>query len=380
MLIDTKYLKIVNQILERDSKDTTYKFALLKATIESIKLQDQFTFIKNQRAHLPTGLIVEKWLFYYYPLYASNQFLPQKHGESPLMEKGKKLAFRDELFDLIHEYKSKGGLRKFYQEYKSGKCNDNVNTLLIALTKKMEETITKMPMRYLGKSYSSNEYSIFKKESKRKIRSGIQIVPSTLYSEFGSFSIPQEIYSILKYMGSYMDGTNSIDQRWAEFVIRANREYAPNKEFVLKKLWEKPFSERDVAHVKKYFDRRTNLFCVWSDKKLSQSNMHIDHLIPYSVYFNNDIWNLLPAHSKINGMKSDKIPSPDLIEKRKHRILEYWNELQLHFKSSFENEFNLSLFGKSPEMISDEKRVNALKEKANYFIEVNGSEAWEGRV
>ena len=41
MKLDTQSFIRVSQIIERDSKDTSYKFALLRATIDVISLYDQ---------------------------------------------------------------------------------------------------------------------------------------------------------------------------------------------------------------------------------------------------------------------------------------------------------------------------------------------------
>lgn len=73
--------KSINTILTRDSKDATYKFALLRGAIE---ISQEYSHLKRDsgdRVSFPLGLLVEKWLLYYYPLIASHEFIPQKNGE-----------------------------------------------------------------------------------------------------------------------------------------------------------------------------------------------------------------------------------------------------------------------------------------------------------
>ena len=48
--------------------------------------------------------------------------------------------------------------------------------------------------------------------------------------------------------------------------------------------------------------------CTWSGSKLNENNVVIDHCFPWSRWYNNDLWNLVPATPKVNGKKGDKLP------------------------------------------------------------------------
>jgi len=71
-------LKNINTIIERDSKDTTYKFALLRGTIEIIQEKSPYQKFEDNRVILPVGLLILKWLEYYYPIIEKE--LPQRNG------------------------------------------------------------------------------------------------------------------------------------------------------------------------------------------------------------------------------------------------------------------------------------------------------------
>jgi hypothetical protein len=75
----TEVLKNINQIIERDRKETTYKFALLRATIEVIQEKSPYQRFKNGRVILPVGLLILKWLEYYYPIIEKE--LPQRNSD-----------------------------------------------------------------------------------------------------------------------------------------------------------------------------------------------------------------------------------------------------------------------------------------------------------
>lgn len=65
---------------------------------------------------IPLRLIADKWLEYFWPLFESPSFIPQKRGE----KRGclKPVMFRAELNDLINLYRGTGGLCRFSVEYR----------------------------------------------------------------------------------------------------------------------------------------------------------------------------------------------------------------------------------------------------------------------
>jgi hypothetical protein len=62
------FLQNISKIIERESKTTTYKFALLRGVIDIIQDNSPYISFKKGRVHFLTGLLVEKWMLYYYPL------------------------------------------------------------------------------------------------------------------------------------------------------------------------------------------------------------------------------------------------------------------------------------------------------------------------
>ncbi|WP_457626248.1 HNH endonuclease [Persephonella sp.] len=309
--------KTVNFIIERDSKDTTYKFALLRAAIEIVQEFDHLKRETENKVSFPLGILIQKWIFYYYPLLEAE--IPQKHGSN-------NLAFREPLKKVINYYKDKGGINAFYSDIKRGTIPREIESDLLVLLRKLKETITNMPMRYLGKSYFGKEYSIFRynKDSKR-LNPSDKLNQQFLIENFGTFSISKEIYIVFLYLGSFINGTESILYKWAEFSARADKKGKFTVEKVLDRLLISPEDERDVllaqTAYKKLIRKNKKIECVWSGKKVEEKTLNVDHVIPFSIWKNNDLWNLLPAHKDINLKKKDKIPSPELITKRSNKIL-----------------------------------------------------------
>jgi hypothetical protein len=64
------------------------------------------------------------------------------------------------------------------------------------------------------------------------------------------------------------------------------------------------------------------LECTWTGTTLRDS-FDVDHVIPFDLWHNNDVWNLLPASKTANSKKSNKLPSTDILRLRKDCIVGY---------------------------------------------------------
>jgi CRISPR/Cas system Type II protein with McrA/HNH and RuvC-like nuclease domain len=117
------------------------------------------------------------------------------------------------------------------------------------------------------------------------------------------------------------------------------------------------------------------VFCVWTGKAISSYD--VDHMIPFSVWKNNDLWNLLPSQSTTNNQKRDKIPSTDLIEKRKDLILYYWNLINETQSQRFQKEIKVALLGNSSSSGWQESAILQLQRSCNYLIANRGYEEWK---
>ena len=172
----------ISKIIERDSKATTYKFALLRGVIDIIQDNSPYISFVENRVQIPTGLLIEKWLLYYYPILQSQILIPQINGET-------NLAFSIQLNKLIAEYESRGGFSAFYNDLKNKGIPADLQSDFFELTKKLRDTITKMPMKYIGRSITDDFYSIFNYDNQTiRIKSNIDI--ETLIKDFGTLSIP----------------------------------------------------------------------------------------------------------------------------------------------------------------------------------------------
>jgi len=182
-------------------------------------------------------------------------------------------------------------------------------------------------------------------------------------------------------LGSFINGQESIINKWAEFSWKCTGNEAKSKSVIISKLLDNPITERQANESKLIFRKlhkeTGRIECVWSGKQIyNLDSFDLDHLLPFAVWRNNDLWNLLPASSKINKQKSDSIPSPARIENAKPMILKYWRQLQHINKNRFNREIEQALLGGEMSNEWEEIGISQLKQHAEYLIKDRGYEHW----
>lgn len=337
MLFDT--FSDINSIIENDSTDTTYKYSLLKSVIESCQEYPQYITVdeENNRAVLPLGICVMKWLIYYYPFFLPGTFISMKNGEKKSYYK---IVFREYFEMVCAYYEQHGGISVFIDDVLHGTIPDEISPIVLKLASTIRSCIADKPMRHLGYSLNSTEYSIFKIESKAyPLNKSVPLSFRYLIERCGTYSISKELWMVFRDLGGFILGTGSVQQKWMDFLRNANKNDGISDEELLRRFALVPESERDVSAASKIYHSEVlgeRCFCVWSGKKLTLSTLAIDHMLPFSVLKSNELWNLLPADSAVNLDKSDKVPSREVLLKRKEMILSNWNLLYSTYPKRFE--------------------------------------------
>lgn len=363
-------LKNINKIIERDNKTSTYKFALLRGVIDIIQSNSPFIKIEGNRAILPMGLLIENWILYYFPILAN---------KIPQIGKNTKLQFEDAFQSIINHYENdrKGGISVLLNDLRNKGIQDVKSFTVLA--KILRRTIATMPMKYIGKSIYNEEYAIFKPNNDTQQISHINDTLS-LINYAGTFSIPLDYFEAFQLLGSFISGQNTLLFKWAEFSYEASGR-SIQKETVFEQMAEYAVVDRNITATKRIYSdlmkRQKKVFCVWTGKRINKFD--IDHMLPFSVWKNNDLWNLLPANKTTNGEKSDKIPTPELIENRKEIIFDYWDLLKSHEEIRFQKEIEFSLTGAKPYSWK-ETAIKQIQSNCEYLIEARGLTPWSPKA
>ena len=292
-------LHLVESILSRDKKDATYKLALFRALAEIAQTQHHLAaFTHDGKVKIPVAAIADKWLLYYWPIFESEDFICQRTGEKCATPNN--VAIRRPLLALIDYFRSSGGMSGFYAGLNSGKLTQESEKLYKQARSKFQRTIHTMPVRHAG----DGNYSVFQYDTTDK-----------------SVCMGANLWRELCLTGSWIQDATIL--RWAELTEQLSKG-AVRASMVIDCLLAIPDPARNVNDAKGYYSKLGECVCVWSGKSLNDGRFDVDHAMPFSLWRNNELWNLFPADPVINSMKSDKLPTYDILNRRREAIIDYW--------------------------------------------------------
>ncbi|HYC87016.1 MAG TPA: HNH endonuclease domain-containing protein, partial [Chryseosolibacter sp.] len=201
-----------------------------------------------------------------------------------------------------------------------------------------------------------------------------------LIETFGTFSIPLEYYEVFRTLGSFINGQDALLFKWAQFSVNASGK-ALSIEKVINEVLKSPVTERDILRSKKLYvsilKQKGNVRCVWTGRKVTTYD--IDHVIPFAIWKNNDLWNLLPAQVSINNLKRAKIPSPELIQRSRELITEYWHRIDDFEPERFRKEIQVTLLGGNSFAAWEAQAIGQLQSTCEHLIAVRGFQPWNGK-
>jgi len=124
--------------------------------------------------------------------------------------------------------------------------------------------------------------------------------------------------------------------RWGELTSEISRQ-AISPSQVIDRLLRVPVWQRNVEDARRVYSALPSRECVWTGGALGLT-FDVDHVLPFSLWRNNDLWNLLPAAPRVNREKADCLPTTNLLKRRKDTIVSYWEAMHQANPIRFENE------------------------------------------
>ena len=356
--VATRPLDRVESVIKNDRKVATYKLALLRAFCDIAERDENaVTWFADGYVGMPIEALAECWLAYYWPLVAAPVHIPQ--SQTDFNDSKKRLSIRAHLKQLIDlasygaEISSETAYAVLLASWKKGTYSKVIKSQLDLVLKTFAKAIITGPVRHSegGGMYHYNDAA------------SLVMIEADLWREF--------------CLSSHWI-RDSIILRWAGLCEDFARKNCPDidKGIVLPFLLPNVDLKREQSIARQMYEEHPNLACVWTDKKITLASMDVDHALPFSLWRNNDLWNLLPVARKVNNEKSDKIPTPDLLRRRKDAIVETWrfaNDKQpLVFK--FEIERTL---GRFREESWEQELFQYLSERAAVAIYRRGETPWD---
>ena len=143
------------------------------------------------------------------------------------------------------------------------------------------------------------------------------------------------------------------------------------------RLLIQPEPDRDVQFARSIYSGQSDLTCVWTQEPL-RKDWHVDHAVPFSVWHNNDLWNLFPCSQRANSEKSDKLVTVSLLHKSRDRIIQSWELLHSHAEERFSIEISRSLLHDSGMVNWQTRAFNGFVESLELVAVQRGADRWDG--
>ncbi len=359
----------IETIINHDKKTATYKLALLRALCDIAQTAaHQVRWHANDTVSVPLGLVAERWLYAYWPLIEAD--IHQIRGSG--------VAFGRSLTELIGEFRPVGGLDAFHTAYLRNQLTDHQRTVLDETLNKIAATIITGPVTHAGGALDRAD-DFFSHTGAQTAR-GRCFTSQALVRHLGRIHFRAEIWRELCLVGHWIG--EAILLRWAELTHVFTDRTVPIAT-VLEKLLVRPESKRDVAMIRGLYAGFSTLECVWTQQRLRATgtdgnSLALDHVIPFSLWHNNELWNLLPAAKAVNREKSDRIVTRAALRASEGRIIGSWQAIRRHEPCRFDQEISRTLLGRNaPETAWEHPAFNALLDAAEMVALQRGVPRWE---
>lgn len=324
---------LIRNIVVNDSKASTYKIGLLRALLR-IAEGHPGAVIEHTDEHvaLPVGLVALYWLKLYKPLV--DQFAMQQNSSN---SKGLGFIKENGWLQLTSHTSNDFYIGASY-------TGDDVVKPLYQALKDIASTIKNMPARYT--TLPGTNTSVFHVELNRTKKPGSQLVIDFAFlASLGTFYVPKHIWDSLTQFSVWIEP--ALINEWSTLMAG----YGQNKAKAFTKLdylnalrWDDP--TRSTSRIRQRVNdlmTSQDVLCCWSGKQLKPTSFAVDHAFPFARWPNNDLWNLLPANTKVNSQKSDKLPTGIKLAGSREFILEWWKQGWQHNQTEFFSQANLAL-------------------------------------
>lgn len=289
---DAEFLVGVISLLQEAKTTTSYKYALLRALIE-LSVENVGRYGSDSRP-ITTRQIAERVLEYYWP-----QARIHKHTNRPLLAiQGSGSAIPDKIRAFREEH---GTIRTGSPSKAKANCKDAFERLL----KITEQTMVKYPIPRLQPAGG------------RALLYDWQVQPVGLgHAGFDNRILLHK--GVDEKLATYAQLLIPlIKAEWTRFMAKRNQQDFGDMGTFLFEPMRASLAAATPGLVEIAKGR-----CFYCQDQLSAS-VHIDHFIPWSLFADDGIFNLVPTHTACNTSKGDRFASHTHLEKWGNQIADH---------------------------------------------------------
>ena len=286
------YIKDWLTIIEQMNNDNTYKLAWGRAVIECVAFDD-FDIINNN-AIISFDNISLRMLKYYW-----NQLFFFHLKQSPYKDKDPVICQDTEKLIDVYKKITNSSIPIWF---------DDALKIIIKNNKKEFDKIIK----HISKTLHENVCWRFKNIPNKTL---------DIYEyNKGVDSIIINMDNVIALKEYSMIISKLLNYKWSQLLEKFN--YQPKISLKVNGISEAKLRRNNLTKYKeellKEFEGK-EIIDFYTGNPISYNDISIDHVIPWSFMYSDDIWNLVITSKSINSSKSNSIPSKEIIEKLKIR-------------------------------------------------------------
>lgn len=312
-------LPLIRGIILADDKSSTYKLALLRSLSRIAEHAPAAARIADgelDAIDLPLGLVALFWLRMYLPLVRAG--LPQ----APRNSGPEGLGFARDGFKALLDLQFSASDLRVGSSFTAERAMAAHSAISDAA-----RTIVTMPANFIR--YPGSDQLVFRAFKARAGRapSAIAFDVETLWA-WGAIRVPGQIWRTMSRLGSWIEPV--LTAEWSRLM----KGYAERMGMVLQVgqaeaalAWEEPLRDTTVgrAAARRILESGAAVQCCWSGKPLGETQLDIDHCLPWAAWPCGDLWNLLPVDRRVNQhQKRDRLPSAERLASASLRIAAWW--------------------------------------------------------
>jgi protein-L-isoaspartate O-methyltransferase len=314
----TGALPLIRGIVLSDEKSSTYKLALLRAVARVAEHAPAAAVpAPNGRdaVEVPLGLLALNWVRMYLPLVRGG--LPQLPGNVGT----DRLGFAKDGFETLLALGTAANDLRIGAVFAGERALAVTSAISRAAT-----TIARMPATFTR--YPNSRSPVFGVTRARRGRVPVAVLDLDTLRDWGLIEVPGHLWRAMSRFGSWIEPM--LVGEWARltrtYADRMGLAVAPGAaEAAL--AWTEPARTTALARdvVERLLGRGHAVECVWTARRLAEGTFDVDHCLPWSVLPSGDLWNLMPAHARVNRHeKRDRLPSGAAMAGARGRIIAWW--------------------------------------------------------
>ena len=306
----TGSLPLLRHVIINDNKSSTYKLGLLRVLVRIAESAPGIVITRtDDYVDIPFGVVGLYWIQQYRRLV--NRGIAQLPGNRTSYGWAKS-AFHQ----LVQKF-SASDLRLGAQ------FDADRGAIVTRAIGDACQNIKQMPARYITYPGSPDK-PVFKVLDGRtpRGRSKSIVLSKEYLAKFGLLRIQSQLWQTLGQYACWLDPV--IVKEWSQLMTGWGVADSKDPENLGLDWQESPRDTRlAFERAMTLRDEGFDLTCVWSDSQI-RSSFQIDHCFPWSRWYNNDLWNLLPTKVEINRSKLDKLPSSSAMSEAHDNIIDWW--------------------------------------------------------